>query len=90
MHQGRCPKFELGRIMPDHEALERLFPFDILDGLERHQSGDYGTVCEELGRANAHNLQHGASIESQYISMRGVRFRIVTEAGFSVTRISLS
>lgn len=81
--------FRIGRIVATPPALSKLSPDDVLKGLQRHQSGDWGDVCEEDKAANNRALQEGTRILSVYHSVVGVKFWIITEADRSVTTVLL-
>jgi hypothetical protein len=80
------PKFPLGRIVATPRVLDLLAYEDILDGIRRHQAGDWGTVSLADRRANDHALSEGTRILSRYRS-RGVPFWIITETDCSRTTI---
>lgn len=82
-------RFRLGKIASTPNALEELSPEDILLGIQRHQSGDWGDVAEEDRRANDLALEDGSRLFSRYQSATGVKFWIITEADRSSTMVLL-
>jgi hypothetical protein len=73
-------KFRLGRIVTTPGALARLTQEDILHGIQRHQSGDWGDLDDEDRQTNDQALVNGARIFSVYRAANGTRFWIITEA----------
>jgi len=82
-------KFRLGRIVMTHSVMNSLSEEDIFTGIRRHQSGDWGDVCENDRAANDRALTEGTRILSKYHTPQGVTFWIITEADRSVTTILL-
>ena len=81
--------FRVGRINSTRNALEQLSENDILSGLQRHQAGDWGDVCDEDRKANDESLPNGTRLFSVYHCTHGVKFWIITEADRSVTTVLL-
>jgi hypothetical protein len=81
--------FRLGRILSTPSALSKLDNADILNGIQRHQAGDWGDVDDHDRRANDRALQEGARLFSVYHSARVIRFWIITEADRSATTVLL-
>ncbi len=48
--------------------------------LAKHQSGDYGDICEEDKRENELSVKEGFRILSSYKTLKGVKIWIITEA----------
>jgi hypothetical protein len=86
---GQQSLFKLGQVVATPGALASVIADDMLAGLRRHASGDWGLVCEDDGDANDAALQHGGRILSVYQSVNGTRFWIITEADRSATTILL-
>ena len=82
-------KFPLGQIVATTHATEELSPWDILDGIIRHHSGDWGDVCEEDRRENESSLVEGFRLMSVYKSGKGITFWIITEWDRSITTVLL-
>lgn len=80
-------KFPLGQTVATPNALSMLTPDDILHALARHQSGDWGDMCEEDRNENNLSLEKGFRLFSVYHAKTGVKFWIITEADRSVTTI---
>jgi len=85
------PKFSLGRIVATPGALEAVQqanqnPFEFI---QRHQSGDWGELCEEDKRENEFSLKNGFRLLSAYRTLHDVKVWIITEADRSVTTLLL-
>jgi hypothetical protein len=61
-------------------------PFDFLI---RHQTGDYGLICEKDRKENDLSVKEGFRILSAYKTAKGVKIWIITEADRSLTTILL-
>ena len=81
--------FRIGRICSTPNALGTLSPDDILSGLQRHQAGDWGDVCDEDRQANDLALKNGTRLFSVYHAVNGFKFWIITEADRSSTTVML-
>ena len=84
-------RFMLGRVLATPGALHALAeagesgaPF-----LYRHQSGDWGNVCEDDAQANEQALKDGSRLLSSYKTAKGVRIWIITEADRAATTLLL-
>jgi hypothetical protein len=82
-------RFRLGHIVSTPNALAQLTNEDILKGIQRHQSGDWGDVTAEDRLANDQSLVEGTRILSVYHAANGTKFWIITEADRSITTILL-
>lgn len=82
-------KFRLGRIVSTPNALSRLTQEDILRGIQRHQSGDWGDICAEDRQVNDQALVEGTRLLSAYTAANGTKFWLITEADRSVTTVLL-
>ena len=85
------PRFPLGRIVATPGALQALEeanqnPFEFI---RRHQSGDWGELCEEDKRENEFSLKNGFRLLSAYRTLHDVKVWIITEADRSVTTLLL-
>ncbi len=83
--------FPLGNVyltIGAREALQKANqePFDFLS---RHQTGDYGLVCEEDKLENDWSVKEGFRILSSYHTAKGERLWCITEADRSSTTILL-
>ena len=83
--------FPLGNVyltVGAREALEESNeqPFDFL---YRHQTGDYGFVCDEDKQENDLSVKEGFRILSSYLTAKGVKLYIITEADRSSTTLLL-
>lgn len=79
--------FPLGRTVITTNAQNVLTDSDIENALNRHQSGDWGELCEEDKQVNEEALKDGDRILSVYISSGGKRFWVITEADRSCTTV---
>jgi hypothetical protein len=79
--------FRLGRIVTTSNALECLTRQDILEGIRRHQAGDWGEVPLDQAETNDRALVAGTRIISVYRAANGPRFWIITEADRSATTV---
>ena len=81
------PKFPLGDAVITPNALSRLTQEDFGRGLARHQSGDWGDVCEDDRKENDLALAKGFRLLSVYRARNGIKFWIITEADRSSTTV---
>ena len=82
-------KFRLGRIVSTPNALSQLTHEDILLGIRRHQSGDWGEVTEHDRQANERALIEHTRLLSVYHAESGIKFWLITEADRSATTVLL-
>ncbi len=85
------PKFTLGRIVATPGALKAIEeanqnPFEFI---QRHQTGDWGELCEEDKRENEFSVRKGFRILSAYRTRTDVNIWVITEADRSVTTLLL-
>ena len=75
-------KFPLGHVVATPGALEALAESGQTPAffLEQHVSGNWGVVDEEDWRLNDEALKDGSRILSAYLTLRGKRLWIITEA----------
>jgi hypothetical protein len=83
------PRFQLGKLAATPGALERVPHEEIMNALERHVCGDWGTVDEQDWVANNRALFEGTRVLSAYKASEGVTFWVITEADRSSTTILL-
>jgi len=83
-------KFTLGRVVATPGALEMLLELGVLphDLLRRHQSGDWGDLCDEDKQANEAALVEGSRLLSAYCFLEK-KIWVITEADRSSTCILL-
>ena len=81
--------FRLGHIVATPNALAHLSQNEVLSGIQRHQAGDWGNLCEEDRRENEVSLEKGFRLLSVYHASNGTKFWIITEADRSVTTVLL-
>lgn len=76
------PKFETGQIFATPDAVEALAESgqDVSFFLQMHLSGDWGNLGTEDQAANDQALLDGSRILSAYVTLRGVRIWLMTEA----------
>jgi len=79
----------LGRTVVTANARNVLSDADINTALTRHQSGDWGEVCESDRRANNTAVKNDERILSAYTSSIGDKFWVITEADRSYTTVLL-
>lgn len=79
----------LGRIVATPNALNWLSQDDVLCGLQRHQSGDWGDVDEHDRQANDQALVDGTRLLSVYHASNSKKFWIIIEADRSITTVLL-
>ena len=77
----------LGRMVVTANAKNILSDSDIATALSRHQSGDWGELCEEDREVNEDALENGFRIMSVYTSKNGIKFWVITEADRSCTTV---
>ena len=84
------PCFNLGQIVATSGAIEALAEVNCLPItlLNRHQSGDWGNLCDEDKAANNEALGNWDRLFSAYI-IQDVKFWVITEADRSATTILL-
>jgi hypothetical protein len=80
-------KFRLGHIVSTPNALSKLSQEDILMGIRRHQSGDWGDLPAGNKEANDRALLERTRLWSVYRSSTGVKFWLITEANRRVTTV---
>lgn len=83
------PKFSPGQIVATPNALNTIPPGEVLQALQRHLCGDWGTLDREDRNANERALQQGGRLFSAYRSHKGEKFWIITEADRSATTVLL-
>ena len=82
-------RFRLGKVSATPRAMARLYPEEILTGLCRHESGDWGNLDDEDRLENELSFQTGLRLLSAYTAADGTRFWIITEADRSATSVLL-
>jgi len=80
--------FELGHLVATPGVLEQLTPEEIIECVERHVSGDWGSVPPEDAAENEYSLEKGFRILSAY-DVRGIRVWCLSEANRSSTCLLL-
>jgi hypothetical protein len=81
--------FRVGRIVATPNVLSRISNDDVLAGIRRHQSGDWGEVCKSDRQQNEVSLQNGSRLLSAYRAGNGTKFWVITEADRSATTVLL-
>ena len=83
--------FDLGQTVMTIGAQEALAESNQLPNefLARHQTGEYGDICEDDRQENNLSLKENFRILSAYKTAKGVKFWVITEADRSVTTILL-
>lgn len=77
----------LGRTVITANAKNILSDLDIATALSRHQSGNWGELCDEDREVNEDALENGFRIMSAYTSKNGTKFWVITEADRSCTTV---
>ena len=85
------PLFETGQILGTPGVIDafRRNNEEFSVYLERHTSGDYGTIEEEDKKENEISIKKGFRILSSYTLKDGAKFWIITEADRTVTTFLL-
>lgn len=83
--------FPLGRTFATPGAIDALSASRQLpdEFLRRHQTGDWGEVCEADKRENEFSIANGLRILSAYRTSEDVKLWVITEADRSVTTLLL-
>jgi hypothetical protein len=79
-------KFPLGQVVITTNATARLDSVAVSEGLSRHASGDWGSVCKDDAAENELSLKEGFRLLSVYGTGES-KFWIITEADRSVTTV---
>lgn len=82
-------KFNVNQVVVTRSAAEALNGTQIYCGLQLHQLGKWGDICEEDRLANEDALNHGGRLMSVYTTGSGLVFWIITEWDRSVTTVLL-
>jgi hypothetical protein len=82
------PKFGTGQLLATPAALAAIEESgqQPLDFLELHARGEWGQICLDDCKVNELALQTGARLLSAYVTLRGVRLWIITEAADDLGR----
>jgi hypothetical protein len=88
MNQAR---FQLGRMVATPGALEALQEAgqNAMEFITKHQSGDWGDLCEEDKRENEFSVDRELRIFSAYHLKDETKIWIITEADRSATTVLL-
>ncbi len=85
-------RFELGALVATPAVLELLDELEVSPSslLERHMSGDWGSIPKADARENERSIRHGYRILSSYpVGDEGRKVWIITEADRSSTCVLL-
>jgi hypothetical protein len=85
------PLFDLGQTVATPGAIEALQESNVSPSslLTRHQSGDWGDLCDEDVAENNYALSHGFRLLSSYQITETTKIWVITEADRSVTTLLL-
>ena len=85
------PLFDLGQTVATPGAIEALQKSNVSPSslLARHQSGDWGDLCDEDVAENNYALSHGYRLFSSYQITETTKIWVITEADRSVTTLLL-
>ena len=94
LQETRKAKFPLGELVITTSAAKKLKAIEAFSFLVRHESGDWGEVCEEDRATNEQALQDGSRLFSVYEledekNEGKVRFYVITEWHREATTILL-
>jgi hypothetical protein len=83
--------FQLGRILATPCAITAMEESgqDAGQLLRRHQSGDYGDICQDDWRENELSVAENFRIMSVYTLANGLKIWVITEADRSATTVLL-
>ena len=83
--------FPLGQIVATPSALELLSRHSLspITFIERHATGDWGSICPEDAMENERAVKNGFRVFSSYEIFEGERLWCITEADRSVTTLLL-
>jgi len=82
-------KLKTGQIVTTTNALNHLTYDEILSGLLRHVTGDWGDLDADDRKENDQALERGTRLLSAYQASNGTKFWIITEADRSSTTVLL-
>ena len=93
MESNNCLRtllFPIGRVVLTPGARAILLQFDMIpqDLLSRHETGDFGDLCEEDKQANREAIRDGDEILSAYKLSPITKLWVVTEGDHSITTIT--
>jgi hypothetical protein len=77
-----APKFRLGQVVATPGAIEAMQESGQTPDffLDQHASGNWGIISEEDWRLNDEALKDGSRVLSAYLTLRGKKLWIITEA----------
>lgn len=81
--------FQLGNLVASARAMRELTHAEMIAGLRRHQSADWGDLTEPELAENNTAMVEGSRILSLYHTRNGTQFWIMTEADRSETTVFL-
>jgi hypothetical protein len=81
--------FQLGNLVATASAMHTLTHEEMVSGLRRHQSGDWGDLQSNDQAENSSALLEGRRLMSLYTTASGKQFWIITEADRSATTVLL-
>ena len=81
--------FQFGKVAITAAAMQALSPMDVAVALDRHATGDWGTVCEDDWESNDLALGEFGRILSTYQAKDQTVFWIITEWNRTATTILL-
>lgn len=79
------PKFDMGKVVGSPRFKLSLDPDEAVVCLCRHAIGDWGDMCREDREANDLAMHDDGRLLSSYVSQKGKKFYIITEADRSIT-----
>jgi len=84
-------RFQLGQLVATQGAISALEQAgqSAFEFIRRHQSGDWGDLCDDDKRENDYSVDKHLRIFSAYQTAKGEKVWIITEADRSATTILL-
>jgi hypothetical protein len=81
--------FAIGKVVITPEAIAKLSRDDVIEGLARHLTGDWGELDEFEWKVNDDAMEDGNRLFSRYRTRSGTWFWIMTEPDRSLTTVLL-
>jgi hypothetical protein len=88
-HNNPTTRLPLGQLLITRGAMAVLNPADVERAIGRHESGDWGDVCDQDKSSNDEAVRNGDRLLSSYRDSDGVVFWVITEWDRSATTVLL-
>ena len=82
-------KLNLGVLVQTPGVDEMIAIDEVMAALRRHETGDWGDMCDDDKQVNDEAVREGWRVLSSWKDSKGEQFWIVTEADRSVTTVLL-